>query len=229
MQGAPEHRRIFIPRATCRGHWSSDVTVIIGLTGGIASGKSVVSGMLEGRGALVIDADKVGHEAYASGSGCYKQVIAAFGDDIVGEDGAIDRKKLGAKVFGEPSQRKKLESIVWPWMRATMQERFAKLRADGVPVVVLEAAVLIEADWLPLVDEVWVVTVPPEIARARIVSRNGLTPEQADQRIAAQLTNDERRAKAQVVIENGGTLEDLERRVDEAWGRLQETGAGPAR
>jgi dephospho-CoA kinase len=205
------------------------VTVIIGLTGGIASGKSVVSGMLAARGALVIDADKVGHEAYAPGSGCYKQVIAAFGDDIVGEGGEIDRRALGGKVFGDPAQRKKLESIVWPWMRQTMQERFATFRADGVPVVVLEAAVLIEADWVPLVDEVWVVTVAPVIARERIVTRNGLTPEQADQRIAAQLSNDERAAKAHVLIENSCTLEELERRVDEAWRRLQESGAAPQR
>ena len=205
------------------------MTVIIGLTGGIASGKSVVSGMLAARGALVIDADKVGHEAYAPGSGCYKQVIAAFGDDIVADDRQIDRRKLGARVFGDPGQRKKLESIVWPWMRHTMQERFAKLRADGVPVVVLEAAVLIEADWVPLSDEVWVVTVPPAVARERIVSRNGLSAEQADQRIAAQLSNDERTAKAEVVIDNSGTLEDLERRVDEAWRRLQESGAAPQR
>jgi dephospho-CoA kinase len=197
------------------------VTVIIGLTGGIASGKSVVSGMLAERGALVIDADKVGHEAYAPGSGCYKQVIAAFGDDIVGEGGAIDRKALGAKVFGDPAQRKKLESIVWPWMRQVMQERFDKLRADNAGVVVLEAAVLLEADWVPLVDEVWVVTVPPALARERIVQRNGLSPEQADQRIAAQLTNDERTKRAQVVIENDGTLEQLERRVDDAWRGLQ--------
>jgi dephospho-CoA kinase len=131
--------------------------------------------------------------------------------------------------FGDPTQRKKLESIVWPWMRQTMQERFSKLRADGVPIVVLEAAVLLEAGWVPLVDEVWVVTVPPPLARERIVARNGLTAEQADQRIAAQLSNDERTAKAQVVIDNGGTLDDLERRVDEAWRRLQESGAAPQR
>jgi dephospho-CoA kinase len=106
-------------------------------------------------------------------------------------------------------------------MRQVMQERFDKLRADNAGVVVLEAAVLLEADWVPLVDEVWVVTVRPALARERIVQRNGLTPEQADQRIAAQLTNDERTKRAQVVIENDGTLEQLERRVDDAWRGLQ--------
>jgi dephospho-CoA kinase len=199
------------------------VTVVIGLTGGIASGKSVVSQMLAEHGALVIDADKVGHEAYAPGSGCYEAVIEAFGRDIVGEGGEIDRKALGAKVFGNPDERRRLEGIVWPWMRATMERRLAGLRDEGVPVVVLEAAVLIEADWIPIVDQVWLVTVSPEIARQRIMSRNGLTSEQADARINAQLTNDERAKHAHVVIDNSGTLDELRRRVDDAWERLAAT------
>ena len=196
------------------------VTIIIGLTGGIASGKSVVSSILADRGALIIDADKVGHEAYAPGSTCYDDVIAAFGDDIVAADRTIDRKALGAKVFADPGQRKRLEGIVWPWMRATMERRFDELREEGVSVVVLEAAVLIEADWTPLVDQVWVVIVSPDIARTRIVERNGLTPEQADQRINAQLTNAERAKHAQVIIENNGSLEELRDRVDSAWDGL---------
>lgn len=196
------------------------MTIIIGLTGGIASGKSVVSQMLAERGAHVIDADKVGHEAYAPGSGCFDAVVGAFGRDIVAADGTIDRKALGGKVFGNPAERKRLEGIVWPWMRETMEGRLAGLRTAGVPVVVLEAAVLIEADWIPLVDQVWVVQVDPAVARARIVSRNGLTPEQADQRIAAQLSNEERARHARVVIDNSSTLEALAERVDAAWGTL---------
>lgn len=196
------------------------MTTVIGLTGGIASGKSVVSQMLADHGALIIDADKVGHEAYRRGSGCYDAVVEAFGPDVVGADGEIDRKALGAKVFGDPAQRKRLEGIVWPWMRRTMDERLARLRAEGTPVVVLEAAVLIEADWIPITDQVWVVIVPPELARERVVARNGLTPEQADARIAAQLTNDERVKHAQVVIENAGSLDDLRARVDAEWNNL---------
>jgi dephospho-CoA kinase len=196
------------------------VTTVIGLTGGIASGKSVVSRMLAERGALMIDADKVGHEAYAPGSDCYRAVIDAFGADIVAADGQIDRKALGAKVFGDPEQRKRLEGIVWPWMRATMDERLRRLRQEGVPVVVLEAAVLIEADWTPIVDQVWVVIVPPELAKERIMLRNGLSAEQADQRIGAQLTNEERARHGQVIIENAGTLAELEERVTAEWARL---------
>jgi dephospho-CoA kinase len=202
------------------------VTVVIGLTGGIASGKSVVSQMLGEQGAVVLDADKVGHEAYVRGSGCYDAVVAAFGADVVGPDGEIDRKALGGKVFGQPDQRRRLEGIVWPWMRSTMDLRLGVLRAAGVPVVVLEAAVLIEADWVPLVDQVWLVTVPPDIARQRIVQRNGLTPEQADARIAAQLTNEERATHAQVIIENSGTLEELRASVLAVWERLVAARAG---
>jgi dephospho-CoA kinase len=196
------------------------VTVVIGLTGGIASGKSAVSTMLGAEGAVVIDADKVGHEAYQRGSGCYSAVVQAFGPDVVGTDGEIDRKALGGKVFGDPAQRRKLEGIVWPWMRTTMDQRLGALRAQGVPVVVLEAAVLIEADWIPIVDQVWLVTVAPAVARERLIARNGLTAEQADARIAAQLTNEERARHAQVIIDNGGTLEDLEQRVAGQWKKL---------
>jgi dephospho-CoA kinase len=196
------------------------VTVVIGLTGGIASGKSVASKLLAERGAYIIDADKVGHEAYRPGGECYRAVVDAFGKDIVAPDGEIDRKALGAKVFGDEAQRRRLEGIVWPWMRGEMERRLAALRTEGVPVVVLEAAVLIEADWVPIVDQVWVIIVPREVARDRIVSRNGLTAEQADARIDAQLTNDERARRADVIIENSGTLEKLEQRVGEAWDRL---------
>ena len=196
------------------------MTVVIGLTGGIASGKSVVSQMLADHGALVIDADKVGHEAYRRGSGCYDAVVKAFDPDVVGADGEIDRKALGAKVFAEPALRKRLEGIVWPWMHETMDKRLAQIRTEGTPVVVLEAAVLIEADWTPITDQVWVVTVAPEIARQRVMERNGLTAEQADARINAQLTNGERAKHARVIIDNSGTLDELKRRVTAEWEKL---------
>jgi dephospho-CoA kinase len=196
------------------------VTVVIGLTGGIASGKSVVSAMLAERDATIIDADKVGHEAYTPGGECYNAVVDAFGKDIVAEDGTIDRRALGGKVFGDSAQRKRLEGIVWPWMKQTMAGRLETLREDSVPVVVLEAAVLIEAEWTDIVDQVWLVTVEPGVARERIVSRNGLSAEDADKRIAAQLTNAERAQHAQLIIDNSGTLEELRERVDAAWDSL---------
>lgn len=202
------------------------MTVVIGLTGGIASGKSLVSQVLAERGAEIIDADKVGHEAYAPGSDCHAAVVEAFGHDIVAPDGEIDRKALGGKVFGNPSERNRLEAIVWPWMRATMKQRVKEFRANGASVVVVEAAVLIEADWVPIVDQVWLVTVPADVARERIMSRNALTAEQADQRINAQLTNEQRAKYAQVIIDNSGTLDALRERVIAEWDALTATAPG---
>jgi len=194
---------------------------VIGLTGGIASGKSLVSQRLAERGAVVIDADKLGHESYRRGTETFEAVLRAFGNDIVGPDGEIDRRALGAKVFGDAEARKRLEAIVWPAIRRLAAGRLQALRAQGTPVVVLEAAVLIEADWLDLADEVWLVLTSPETARKRLIERNGLSPEQADARIGAQLTNDQRRPYAQVVIENDGALDDLRAAVDKAWSTLQ--------
>ena len=194
---------------------------VIGLTGGIASGKSLVSRRLAERGAVVIDADKLGHESYRRGTETFGAVLRAFGQDIIGADGEIDRRALGAKVFGDAEARKRLEAIVWPAIRRLGAERIEALRAQGTPVVVLEAAVLIEADWLDLADEVWLVLTSPETARKRLIERNGLSPEQADARIGAQLTNEQRRPHAQVVIENDGTLDELRSAVDKAWNKLQ--------
>jgi len=193
---------------------------VIGLTGGIASGKSLVSQQLADHGAVIIDADKIGHQAYRQGTEPYRAVVAAFGHDIVGPDGEIDRRTLGAKVFADPEVRGRLEELVWPAMRRIMEQRLTQLRAEGVPVAVLEAALLIEADWLPLVDEVWLVTCARRTALRRLIERNGLSTEQAEARLRAQPTDRERRPYADLVIHNDGSVEDLRRRVDRAWTEL---------
>ncbi len=133
---------------------------VIGLTGGIAAGKSTIAQILAELGAVVIDADKVGHEAYRRGTEAWRALVAHFGDGILTPDGEIDRRKLGAIVFADPDQRKALQDIVWPRMKEMIRQRLAELRAAGVQVAVIEAAVLIEAGWTDLVDEVWVVQVP---------------------------------------------------------------------
>ena len=194
---------------------------VIGLTGGIASGKSLVSQQLAERGAVVIDADKVGHESYRQGTETFRLVVDAFGSDVVGADGEVDRKALGAKVFADPEARRRLEAIVWPAMRRMMEERLTELRAQDTEVAVLEAALLVEADWLPLADEVWLVTASPETARQRLMKRNGLTAEAAEARLRAQLTNEKRRSYADVVIENDGSLDELRAAAEQAWSKLE--------
>jgi phosphopantetheine adenylyltransferase/dephospho-CoA kinase len=196
--------------------------IVIGLTGGIASGKSTAAEQLRQRGAHVIDADRLGHRVYEPGSPGFQKVVNEFGHDLVAADGTINRQLLGGKVFGDPAQMKRLTDIAWPEIRRMAHEEIEAERARGsTQVVVLEAAVLIEAEWMDLVDEVWVVYVRPEIARERLMARNNLTAEQAQARIDSQLSNKERLAHADVKIDNSDTLDDLVKRVDARWKKLQ--------
>jgi dephospho-CoA kinase len=205
----------------------------IGLTGGIASGKSTVARYLEQLGAHVIDADRLGHRVYEPDTAGFKQVVAAFGSEVVAADGRIDRRALGARVFGAPEKLKLLTDIVWPQIRALAEAEIAAVAdADPAQVVVLEAAVLFEAGWQDAVDEVWAVVVAPGIAVQRACARDGLEPEAVQQRIDVQMSNDERRARADVVIDNSGNPEILLARVDREWlritgndGRAQRRGA----
>lgn len=193
---------------------------VIGLTGGIAAGKSTISQALQELGAVIIDADKVGHEAYQPGTDTYDALVNHFGRTIVAENGEIDRRKLGALVFANPAKRIELQDIVWPRMKEMMRARLARLREEGARVVVIEAAVLIEASWTDIVDEVWVVQVPEEVALARLMARNGLSAEDGRARIRAQLTNAQRAAYAQVVIDNSGSVDEARARVGAEWAQL---------
>ena len=191
---------------------------VIGLTGGIATGKTLVSETLGELGATIINADLVGHEAYSPGTETWRAVVDAFGDDIVGDDGQIVRPKLGAIVFSDPAKLELLNSIVWPRIYAMMEERIAALASDGVEIVVVEAALLIEAGWTPIADEVWVLTAPRETALERLTGR-GLPAEQANARIDSQMPQDERATHADVVIANDGGKDELEQAVRAHWKR----------
>lgn len=195
--------------------------MIIGLTGGIASGKSTVASTLGTWGAYVIDADKLGHSAYISGTQAFTDVVAAFGDDIVGPDGEVDRRSLGGKVFGNPDGLKKLTDIVWPAIMRMAEKEIATAKTeDPSRVVVLEAAVLIEADWLGLVDQVWVTVVEPSVAIERASARDGVDAAAVQARIDAQLSNDERIAKAHEVVHNAGDENHLIEQIRLLWSAI---------
>jgi dephospho-CoA kinase len=196
--------------------------IVIGLTGGIASGKSTVTQFFRDHDIPVIDADVLGHRTYDPGTETFDAVVATFGQDVVAEDGTIDRKVLGGKVFGKPDELKRLTDIVWPGIRKLATEKIAEFETAGNDLVVLEAAVLFEAGWEDLTDEIWVVTVAPEEAIRRLKERNGMEEEAARARIDSQLSNDERTARADVIIENNGSLEDLQRTIQREWDGLQQ-------
>src|SRR6185503_18857797 len=144
----------------------------------------------------VLDADVLGHRTYEPGSDTFTAVVATFGQDLVAADGTIDRRVLGGKVFGKPDELKRLTDIVWPGIRKLASESLSEYEAAGNALVVLEAAVLFEAGWEDLVDEVWVVVVEPEFAIKRLAERNGLDEAAAKARIDSQLSNAERTARA---------------------------------
>ena len=195
--------------------------MIIGLTGGIASGKSTVASTLGTWGAYVIDADKLGHSAYISGTQAFTDVVAAFGGDIIGADGEVDRRSLGGKVFGNPDGLKKLTDIVWPAIMRMAEIEIANAKAkDPRRAVVLEAAVLIEAEWLGLVDQVWVTVVEPGIAIERASARDGVDATAVQARIDAQLSNEERIAKAHEVIHNFGDQDHLIEQIWPLWAAI---------
>jgi len=202
---------------------------VIGLTGGIASGKSTVTRFFKDREIPVIDADILGHRTYDPGTDTFAAVVAAFGQDLVAADGTIDSRVLGAKVFGKPDELKRLTDIVWPGIRRLASEALSEFEAAGNTLVVLEAAVLFEAGWEDLVHEVWVVVVEPDLAVERLATRNGLDATAARARIDSQLSNDERISRSNVVITNNGTLDELEAGIQRAWDALQkrlQTAAG---
>jgi dephospho-CoA kinase len=202
---------------------------VIGLTGGIASGKSTAAAWLQEYGAVVIDADRLGHRVYEPGTPGFEAVVNEFGHDIVAPDGTINRQLLGGKVFGRPDQMTRLTDIVWPEIRRLAREEVADIkRRDRHVHIVLEAAVLVEANWFDLVDEVWVVTVEPEVARERLMARNGYTADQAQARIDSQLSNKERSLLAYVKIDNSGTLDQFHLKMEREWRRLlKRTGTEP--
>ncbi|TMB67977.1 MAG: dephospho-CoA kinase [Chloroflexi bacterium] len=196
---------------------------VIGLTGGIGTGKSVVAEILREQGVVILDADRVGHEVYLPGRPAYEDIVAEFGQDVVAEDGTIDRKKLGPIVFSSPDKLARLNAITHPRMKEMMRERLAEAERVGTRVAVLEAALLFDAGWNDLTGEVWVTVVDAETAARRASERSGIPVKQVLERIQkAQMASDERIRRSDVAIDTSGTLEDTRRRTLGTWRELEQ-------
>lgn len=202
----------------------------VGLTGGIGSGKSTVAALLAERGAVVIDADRLAREAVAPGTDGLAEVVALFGDGVLDDSGALDRPALGAIVFADPDARARLEAVVHPRVRAAARgmERDASER-DPDAVVVHDVPLLVETGQQGEYDVVLVVDTDEEVALTRLRATRGMSDQDARARMAAQATRAQRRAAADVVIDNSGSADALGAQIDAVWRDLRRRAAGLSR
>ena len=191
----------------------------IGLTGGIASGKSVVAARLAARGVPVIDADRIARDVVEPGRPALAEIAARWPSVVRG--GTLDRKALGAIVFADPGERAALEAILHPRIREELERAFRGLEDEGVPIAVYEAPLLVETGSDAALDALIVVSAPEALQVERVMRRDGLDEAQARARLAAQLSAEARLAKATFVIENSGDLRALERNVDDVWEQVE--------
>ena len=196
---------------------------VIGLTGGIATGKSTVSAMLKELGAEVVDADQLAREAVLKGTPAFQEIVKAF-PGVVAKDGELDRDKLGEQIFKDAAKRKVLNGIVHPRVAALALDRFQRAYARGAPVVVYDVPLLIENGLQSTMQGVILVTAPLAVQRERLMARNHLPAKRADQRIAAQLPREQTKKHATWIIDNGGTREATKQQVLKLWPKLQAAG-----
>ncbi|THF75478.1 dephospho-CoA kinase [Cohnella fermenti] len=190
----------------------------MGLTGGIATGKSTVSRLLVERGAALVDADRIAREVVEPGQAPLRRIAERFGQAVLLEDGTLNRKRLGEIVFSDPAERAALEQITHPAIRAVMKDKMAAFeREDPKRLVVVDVPLLYESGLEPLFHRVMVVYVPRELQLARLMERDGLTAEAASRRLGAQMDIEEKRRRADDVIDNSGSLEDTIRQLDSFW------------
>lgn len=188
--------------------------MIIGLTGGIASGKSTVSSLFHRHGASIVDADRIAREVVEPGRPALQAVVEAFGQRTLNEDGTLNRKRLGEIVFQDADKRKQLESILHPEIRRIMRERLNKLERDNPRGLhIADIPLLFESGLQSMVEEVVLVYVPPEVQIERLIARDNLSREQAEQRLAAQFPIERKKAMADYMIDNSGSVEQTEQQV----------------
>ena len=195
--------------------------MVIGLTGGIASGKSTVSELLSELGAVVLNADEMGHEILKPNSETQQEIVAAFGREILDPNDDIDRGKLGDIVFNDPHALARLNSIMHPRMFVVARDKLNELRRRGAEVVVLEAPLLIEANWTELVDQLWITVASEATVIRRLRDRSGLTEAQARARIHSQMPIEEKAKHADVVINTDCDFAEVKSQVEELWQKLQ--------
>lgn len=195
--------------------------MIIGLTGGIGTGKSTVSAMLKAKGIMVIDSDQIAREVVEPGSKALAQIVAHFGQEVLLPDGRLNRKALGVRVFGNEEERKRLMEITHPAIFAETEKRISEAKRNGEALIVLDSPLLIETGRYKQTDLVVLVYADEETQLQRIMSRDNLTEEEARYRINAQMPIDEKRQYADIIIDNRGTIEELEVQVAQLLNRLR--------
>lgn len=188
--------------------------MIIGLTGSIASGKSTVSKMLEQKGYPIVDADEIARLVVEPGTPVIREIAETFGQDMLREDGSLNREKLGAHIFGDVKERKKLNEIIHPAIREEMHRQKDEWIARGEQTVIMDIPLLFESKLQSFVDKIIVVSVKPEIQKSRLMARNELTEQEADERISSQLPMEEKEQGADAVIFNNGTLQETEKQLE---------------
>ena len=195
--------------------------LVIGLTGNFGSGKTTVSGMLAELGAVVINADNLGHELFQPDTQTYREVVAAFGKEILKPDGEIDRHRLGQLVFVNAKALSQLNQIMHPRLYEITRDKIEQYRKQGADVVVLEAALLIEANWIPLVDQLWITVASEATVLERLKTHRGFDEEQVLARLQSQMKSEEKAKQADVIIYTDCPLGELKKRVAELWHKLK--------
>ncbi|MBP2058790.1 dephospho-CoA kinase [Lactobacillus colini] len=189
------------------------MTYLLGLTGGIATGKSTADRFFIKKKIPVIDADQIAHELMLKGNSSYKLIVAHFGEGILAATGEIDRKKLGAIVFNNKNQLKKLNELTHPLILNNMEEKIGQYRANNEPLVILDIPLLFEGNLTNLCDATLLISAPVQLQLSRLMIRNSLSKQEAQRRIASQMPLSEKKKLADYVIENTGTINDLENKL----------------
>jgi dephospho-CoA kinase len=200
--------------------------LVVGLTGGIATGKSTVAAMFAARGAAIVDADRIAHALQEPGRRCHQQIVEAFGREVLDEAGRIDRRLLAARVFADASARQHLEAIMHPAIREACEDEIRAAEASGMTICIVDAALILETGRRERFHKILVVAAPEDVQVARLVRSRGLTETEARQRLHAQWSTAVKAALADFVIDNGGDLASTEAQVARVHAALEAAPAG---